>query len=273
MGQEPKHDLAGFLFRVSNGCNQGVDWAMFSFRDLNGGTSTSKFTQAIGRINSLWLYDWGPSFLLVVVGWVTSVMSDSLRPQGLWPAKILYPWDSPGKNIGVGLSGECEISSVLSHLNKNVKRQTLKPSACHSSQTGRVIPLGSRTDRVIPLCSQTDHVIALRQISVTAQCYLQNKRKIHPWGMRACYPKRREEERERETEYAGKRDSQPSGSSFCVFFSLPLGLPYVNWTSQECFLFYLRSSLLSSDLPLFYFHRLFPPCLLATAILNSSSLY
>ena len=211
MGQESKHDLAGFLFRVSNGCNQGVDWAMFSFRDLNGGTSTSKFTQAVGRINSLWLSDWGPSFLLVVVGWVTSVMSDSLWPQGLWPAKILYPWDSPGKNIGVGLPGECEISSVLSHLNKNLKRQTLKPSACHSSQTGRVIPLGS----------QTDHVIALRQISVTAQFYLQNKRKIHPWGMRACYPKRREEEREREREYAGKRDSQPFGSFYMFVFPSP----------------------------------------------------
>ena len=43
-----------------------------------------------------------------------------------------------------------------------------------------------------------------------------------------------------------------------ICFSLPLGLPYVNWASQECYLFYLRSSLRSSDLPLLYFHRLFP---------------
>ena len=49
----------------------------------------------------------------------------------------------------------------------------------------------------------------------------------------------------------------PFGSSFCMFF-LPLGLPYVNWASQECCLSYLRSSLRSSDFPLFYFHRLFP---------------
>ena len=28
--------------------------------------------------------------------YITSVVSDSL-----WPAKILYPWDSPGKNAGV----------------------------------------------------------------------------------------------------------------------------------------------------------------------------
>ena len=30
------------------------------------------------------------------------------------------------------------------------------------------------------------------------------------------------------------------------------------WASQECCLFHLRFSLQSSDLPLFYFHRLFP---------------
>ena len=35
-------------------------------------------------------------------------------------------------------------------------------------------------------------------------------------------------------------------------------LPCVNWASQEGCLFYLRSSLWSLDLPLFYFHGLFP---------------
>ena len=31
-----------------------------------------------------------------------SVMFDSLRPHGLQPARFLCPWDSPGKNTGVG---------------------------------------------------------------------------------------------------------------------------------------------------------------------------
>jgi len=31
-----------------------------------------------------------------------SVMSDSLRSQGLWLTRLLCPWDSPGKNTGVG---------------------------------------------------------------------------------------------------------------------------------------------------------------------------
>ena len=33
---------------------------------------------------------------------VTSVLSDSLWPQGLYPSRPLCPWNSPGKNTGVG---------------------------------------------------------------------------------------------------------------------------------------------------------------------------
>ena len=33
---------------------------------------------------------------------VTSVVSDSVRPHGLQPTRLLCPWDSPGKNTGVG---------------------------------------------------------------------------------------------------------------------------------------------------------------------------
>ena len=31
------------------------------------------------------------------------VMYDSLQPHGLQPARLLCPWDSPGKNTGVGI--------------------------------------------------------------------------------------------------------------------------------------------------------------------------
>ena len=40
--------------------------------------------------------------------WVSSVscsvVSDSLQPHDLLPARLLCPWDSPGKNTGVGCS-------------------------------------------------------------------------------------------------------------------------------------------------------------------------
>ena len=34
--------------------------------------------------------------------WVASVMSNSLQPYGLWPARLFCPWDPQGKNTGVG---------------------------------------------------------------------------------------------------------------------------------------------------------------------------
>ena len=42
------------------------------------------------------------SFILVCVCEVALVMSNSLRPHELEPAKLLCPWDYPGKNAAVG---------------------------------------------------------------------------------------------------------------------------------------------------------------------------
>ena len=43
-----------------------------------------------------------PTFAVGALGWVTSVVSNSLQPHGLWPTRLLCPWDSLGKNTGVG---------------------------------------------------------------------------------------------------------------------------------------------------------------------------
>ena len=34
--------------------------------------------------------------------WSHSVVSDSLRPHGLQPTRLLHPWDFPGKSTGMG---------------------------------------------------------------------------------------------------------------------------------------------------------------------------
>ena len=31
-----------------------------------------------------------------------SQLCDSLQPEGLWPTRLLSPWDSPGRNTGMG---------------------------------------------------------------------------------------------------------------------------------------------------------------------------
>ena len=41
------------------------------------------------------------SFLYILV-LVAQSLSDSLWSYGLWPSRLLCPWDSPGKNTGVG---------------------------------------------------------------------------------------------------------------------------------------------------------------------------
>ena len=130
----------------------------------------------------------------------------------------------------IRLSGECVISSVLSHHNKHVKQWTLKPSERHSFRT-------------------------VLQLHVTAQFYFENKGKyiLKAWG----HADPKDTMRERVCAQERPPALWPLGPSFCLFFPPP-GLPCVNWASQECSLFYFRSSLPSSDLPLFYFHGLFP---------------
>ena len=95
----------------------------------------------------------------------------------------------------------------------------------------------------------------IRSLGLTDQFYLGKKGKyiLEAWGH--AYPK--DVKRERESAHGRERLPAPFGSSFYKFFP-PLDLPYVTWASQECSLSYLRSSLQSSDLPLFYFHGLFP---------------
>ena len=43
-----------------------------------------------------------PSLLCMHACSLASAVSDSLQPQGLQPARILCPWDSPGENTGMG---------------------------------------------------------------------------------------------------------------------------------------------------------------------------
>ena len=51
-------------------------------------------------------HDWATFTFYIAIEWVSewscSVVSDSLRSHGLWPARLFCPWDSPGKNTGVG---------------------------------------------------------------------------------------------------------------------------------------------------------------------------
>ena len=67
----------------------GMLWVLLQYIGQNKSQGKSRFK---GKGNGL----------CVPVSWVTSVVSASLQPYGLWPARLLCPWDFPGKNTGVG---------------------------------------------------------------------------------------------------------------------------------------------------------------------------
>ena len=46
--------------------------------------------------------------------WVASVVSDSVRPQRRQPTRLPRPWDSPGKNTGVGCHFHLQCMKVKS---------------------------------------------------------------------------------------------------------------------------------------------------------------
>jgi len=62
--------------------------------------------------------------------WSCSVVSNSLQPHGLQPARLLHPWDFPGKNTGVGCHFLLQriFPTHGSNLGLSLCRQTLLPS-------------------------------------------------------------------------------------------------------------------------------------------------
>ena len=63
----------------------------------------------LGKVHEFSLSWWDSSFyhkyhdsVYPCYCWVTSVVSDSVRPHRRQPTRLLCPWESPGKNTGVG---------------------------------------------------------------------------------------------------------------------------------------------------------------------------
>ena len=104
----------------------------------------------------------------------------------------------------------------------------------------------------IDQCYSSDRSVL--QLCVTAQFYLENKGKyiLEVWAYADL-----KDVKGREREHARGRETPGPLAPLFICLFLPLGLPYVNWASQECCLLYLRPSFRSSDLPLFYFPGLF----------------
>ena len=83
--------------------------------------------------------------------YVTSVVSDSVRPQRQQPTRLRRPWDSPGKNTGVGcyfllqcvkVKSESEVAQSCPTLH-NPMDCSLPGSSVHGIFQARVLEWGA----------------------------------------------------------------------------------------------------------------------------------
>ena len=92
-----------------------------------------------------------PNFLCCCCCEVASAVSDSVRPQRWQPTRLPHPWDSPGKNTGVGchlllqcmkVKSESEIvpSSLTLH---DPMDRSLPGSSVHGIFQARVLKWGA----------------------------------------------------------------------------------------------------------------------------------
>ena len=80
-----------------------------------------------------------------------SVVSDSLRPHRRQPTRLLCPWDSPGKNTGVGCHFLLQCMQVISENEvaqssltlSDTKHCSLSGSAVHGILQARVLEWGA----------------------------------------------------------------------------------------------------------------------------------
>ena len=85
----------------------------------------------------------------VVLCLVASVMSDSLRPYGLQPARLLCPWHSPGKNTGVGCHFPLQSIFPTQGQNPSLKNHHLLSFLHWQEGSLPLAPLGSPYNPVV----------------------------------------------------------------------------------------------------------------------------
>ena len=86
-------------------------------------------------------------------------MSDSLQPHRRQPTRMLHPWDSPGKNTGVGChfllqcmkgksESECEVAQLCPTLSDPMD-YSLPGSSIHGIFQARILEWGANLDSIL----------------------------------------------------------------------------------------------------------------------------
>ena len=96
-------------------------------------------------------------------------MSDSVRPHRRQPTRLPSPWDSPGKNTGVGCHFLLHCMKVKSESEVAQSCRTLSDpvdcsppgSSVHGTFQARVLEWGATAFCCPSHCSETDHILPL----------------------------------------------------------------------------------------------------------------
>ena len=108
-------------------------------------------------------------------------MSDSVRPHGQQPIRLPHPWDSPGKNTGVGchfllqcmkVKSESEVTQSCPTLSDPMDC-SLPSSSVHGIFQARVLEWGAIAFSVLTaLLRYNSHAVKLTILEPTYQCFL-----------------------------------------------------------------------------------------------------
>ena len=105
-----------------------------------------------------------------------------MRPQRRQPTKLPHPWDSPGKDTGVGCHFLLQCRKVKSERSRSVVSDSLQP---HGLQPTRLLCPGKNTGVGCHLLLQCRKVKSERSRSVVSNSLqphgLQPTRLLHPW--------------------------------------------------------------------------------------------
>ena len=106
----------------------------------------------------MWIVNDPSSYYCCCCCQVASVVSDSVRPHRWQPTRLHRPWDSPGKNTGVGchfllqckkVKSESEVAQSYPILSDPMDC-SLPGSSVHGSFQARVLEWGARAFSLLP---------------------------------------------------------------------------------------------------------------------------
>ena len=140
-----------------------------------------------------------------------SVMSDSQRPHGLQPTRLLRPWDSPGKSTGVGCQDLADTTLIveseeeLKNLLMKVKKESEKTALKLNIQKTKIMAFSPITSWYIDgetMETVTDFIFMGSKITADSDCSHEIKT-FAPWNK--SYDKPRQHIKKAETSLCQQR--------------------------------------------------------------------